>query len=369
VKIAHLTSAHPRADTRVFVKMCCRLARNGYNVTLVVADGLGPEFKNGVAVVDVGEPRSRLARMTETTISILDVALSLDADLYHLHDPELIPIGLRLRRHRKKVVFDSHEDVPKQLLGKPYLGPVSSRVASACISVFERFACAKFDGIVAATPTIRDKFLEVNARTVDVNNFPLSTDIYQLGTGDIKPNEVCYIGSISKIRGIREIVRALEYVQVPVRLNLGGRFADAVLEDEVKAYPQWERVNQLGFLDREGVRSTLARSVAGLVTLHPASNYIDSLPVKMFEYMAAGIPVIASNFPLWRDIVETSDCGVCVDPMAPREIARAIDLLTGDHLLARRLGENGRRAAANRYNWEREEEKLLAFYKMVLGQV
>lgn len=367
MRIAHLTSAHPRTDTRIFVKECCTLAANGYSVVLVVADGRGQDEKGSVKIIDVGKPSGRLSRMSKTTRTILEVALGLDADLYHLHDPELIPIGLRLKeRFGKRVVFDSHEDVPKQLLGKPYLGPVSSRVVSACFSAFERYACRRFDGIVAATPYIRNKFLQLNPVTVDVNNFPIIAEIYPVGQWETRRQEVCYIGSIGEIRGIREIVTALGYVHEGIRLNLGGQFSESCLEQEVKAYPQWARVNELGFLDRDGVRNTLARSMAGLVTLHPTANYLDSLPVKMFEYMAAGIPVIASDFPFWRDIVESSECGVCVNPLDPREIASAIELLTDDPNLARQMGEKGRRAVIDRFNWAAEEEKLLRFYDRIL---
>lgn len=366
MKIAHLTSVHPRGDTRVFVKQCCSLVADGFDVTLIVADSEGSELRDGVRIVDVGKPSGRLQRIFSTTRSILDCALKLDADLFHLHDPELIPVGLQLKRLGKKVVFDSHEDVPKQILAKPYLGPLSARTVSLVFARFERYACAKFDGIVAATPFIRDKFLSINPNTVDINNFPLSSEISPCVHWESKREEVCYIGSIGVIRGIREIVKAMQHVREPVRLNLGGRFSEIELEREVKAYPQWGRVNELGYLDRDGVCNTLARSMAGLVTLHPVVNYLDSLPVKMFEYMAAGIPVISSNFPLWRDIVETSDCGLCVNPLDPREVAAAIDHLTGEPELARRLGQNGRKAVLDRYNWAIEERKLLRFYEGIL---
>jgi glycosyltransferase involved in cell wall biosynthesis len=118
----------------------------------------------------------------------------------------------------------------------------------------------------------------------------------------------------------------------------------------------------LGVLDRRGVAEVLGRSVAGLVTLHPLVNYLDALPIKMFEYMSAGIPVIASDFVLWREIVQDGGCGLCVDPLKPNEIANAIDYLVTHPDEARRLGQNGRRAVVERYNWTVEEGKLLAFY-------
>lgn len=367
ISVAHLTSAHPRYDSRIFIKQCRSLAANGYDVSLVVADDRGDEVRDGVTIADVGRKSGRLGRMLVTTGEVYRKALVLDADAYHIHDPELIPVGVRLKHHGKHVIFDAHEDVPKQLLNKPYMGPLRLRALAGAFSIFERFACSRFDGLVAATPFIRDKFEPINARTVDVNNFPVLGELESVVPWGDKANEVCYVGGIAAVRGIREVVAAMDRVKNGVRLNLGGTFNEPALEAEVQGQPGWARVNALGFLDRAGVRGVLGRSLAGLVTLHPIPNYLEALPVKMFEYMAAGIPVIASDFPLWRQIVDGNACGICVNPLDPVAIAKAIDILARDPDLARRMGENGRKAVEGKYNWSREEDKLLRFYREVLA--
>ena len=361
-RVVHLTSVHPRYDTRIFVKQCRTLAGHCYEVTLVVADGKGNELKEGINIIDVGKPSSRAGRILQTTQQVLRQAVTLDADLYHLHDPELIPAGMRLKWLGRKVVFDSHEDVPLQILGKPYLPSMVRSMLSKVVDCYERYACPRMDGIVAATPFIRDKFLGMHARIVDINNYPILEELDIQMPWSQKQAEICYIGGIGANRGIREIVLAAELLRSNASINLAGRFTEADVEKEVKARPGWGRINELGFLDREGVRNTLGRSMAGLVTLHPIVNYLDALPVKMFEYMAAGIPVIASDFPLWREIVIGNDCGLCVDPLDPAAIAEAIDYLVGHPDEARRLGQNGRAAVMARYNWANEEKKLLDFY-------
>lgn len=316
-------------------------------------------------IVDVGRSGGRLQRVLRTTGRVLRAALTLDADVYQLHDPELIPAGLRLKRQGRQVVFDSHEDVPAQLLAKPYLNRFSRRALSTAFAAYERHACRRFDGLIAATPFIRERLAAINPNTVDVNNYPVLQEFETAPDWNRKAMEVCYVGSISAIRGIRELVRACEQLRSPARLSLVGGFSEPALEREVAGYPGWARVDAHGHLDRAGVQQAMGRAMAGLVTLHPVVNYLDALPVKMFEYMAAGLPVIASRFPLWQEIVEGNGCGICVDPMDPAAIAAAIDHFCRHPQEARRIGENGRRAVHTRYNWHGEADKLLAFHDRI----
>ncbi|MEE1867162.1 glycosyltransferase family 4 protein [Pseudomonas auratipiscis] len=369
MKVCHLTSVHPRYDTRIFYKECVSLSKAGYSVSLVVADGKGDELQGGVSIVDAGVLPGRINRIFRTTQRVLEKANQVDADIYHLHDPELLPIGLSLKKRGKKVIFDSHEDVPKQILAKPYLGRFSKKLVSSCVGAYERWACAKLDGIIAATPFICEKFKHVNSAVVAINNYPMIEELAEIGVEwSKKSSEVCYVGGFAVPRGVGEIVDAMAFVKSDTKLLLAGKFMDSVTEERIKNSSGWGRSELLGFLNRDGVRDTLYRSRAGLVTLHPIINYLDALPVKMFEYMAAGIPVIASDFPLWREIIEKSKCGLLVDPMNPVSIAQAIDSLMDDSEAARLMGENGRKAVRSTYNWGNESLKLVAFYKQIFDK-
>ncbi|MCA1246225.1 glycosyltransferase family 4 protein [Massilia sp. MS-15] len=365
-RIVHLSSAHPRSDTRIFVKQCRSLASQGHEVSLVVADGLGDAYVDGIPITDVGRSRGRRERMLRSTWRVGRAAMALDADVYQLHDPELLPVGLRLRFAGRKVVFDAHEDVPTQLLDKPYLSPFGARLLAASYGLLEKAALRRFDGVLAATALIRDRLSRIHPRTIEVNNFPCTEEFCV--ASDTGPREhFCYVGSISAIRGVRELVKACALLRAPARLSLAGSFAEPELEAEVARYPGWNRVDALGHLDRQGVAAVMSGAFAGLVTLLPTASYRDALPVKMFEYMAAGIPVIASDFPLWRNIVEGNRCGLCVDPHDPAAIAAAIDFLADKPALAREMGARGRRAVLERYNWENEAGKLAAFYTDLLA--
>lgn len=365
LKVCHITSVHRRLDTRIFVKMCSSLAKSGFDISLIVADGMGDEENDGVIIYDVGRSLGRFSRMLNAPRRAFSLARTVNADLYHLHDPELIPMGVKLKRLGKKVIFDSHEDVPKQLLDKSYLPKILRRMLSNVYAEFERRACSRFDAIITATPNIRDKFFEINSRSIDINNYPIASELRSVNSAPKKPT-VSYVGDISDIRGIRELVQAMGYVQSNVELSIAGEFRDKGVADEVRSQPGWKRANEMGFQDRAGVRDLLSRTLAGIVTFHWAPNHIDAQPNKMFEYMSAGVPVIASDFPLWREIVEGNNCGICVDPLDPRAIASAIDALAKDQNQARQMGQNGQRAVWSKYNWGSEEAKLLDLYQNIL---
>lgn len=370
IKITHLTSAHQRYDTRIFLKMCSSLAKNeNYKVYLVVADGKGDEIRNSVNIVDAGaKTGGRISRMTKTVKNVFEKAKELESHIYHLHDPELIPIGIKLKKLGKKVIFDAHEDLPKQLLNKPYLTKNLRLLLSKIFLIYEKIMFKRFDFIVAATPIIRDKILLINKNTIDINNFPTIKKSSFIQNWKNKKNEVCYVGGIDRSRGIYELVEAMNYTRNTV-LNLAGNFKIQQDKEELLKHEGWKNVNSLGYLDKAGVDEVYKRSKIGLVTLHPQVNYIESLPVKMFEYMEAAIPVIASNFPIWKSIIEEYKCGICVDPLDPKEIGQAINDLIGDEDLAKNMGENGRRAILEHFNWNIEESKLYKLYNTIIDEI
>lgn len=361
MRIVHLTSAHPRHDIRIFIKECGSLAAQGHEVSLVVADGLGEEIRCGVRIHDVGaRSGGRLSRMTKTVSRVARAALALKPDVVHFHDPELMLAALKLKRAGVKVVYDVHEDLPRQILAKHWIPKLVRPVVSHLLEALENYAARRFDAIVTSTPHIRERFVRLNARVCAVCNFPILEELVRATPWDARRNEVCYLGGISRIRGIEPIIAAMP--DVPARLNLAGIWSEPGLKESLAQQPGWARVNDLGVLERSAVADVLARSKLGLVTLFPTPNYVDALPIKLFEYMAAGIPVVASDFPVWRAIVDDAGCGLLVDPENPAEIASAMCSLLADDQRAEAMGARGQQAVLNKYSWAAEAEKLNALY-------
>ena len=367
VKVCHLTSAHPRYDTRIFLKECSSLLQAGYNVSLVVADGKGDEKRSEIAIFDAGASSGRFDRIRNAPDRVLKKALEINAKVYHLHDPELLTIALKLKKKGKIVVFDSHEDVPKQIRGKHYLNKFIKIVISNLFAWYEVYICRQIDAVIGATPSITQKFQKIRCYSVNINNFPLQNEFADPGRNySEKRKQVCFIGGISRLRGIVNVIQAFRYVKSGARLILAGEFDEQKVRDEVTADPAWDSITELGQVERVTVKEILRTSVAGIVTFLPAPNHVDSQPNKMFEYMSAGIPVIASDFPNWKQVIEDNQCGLCVDANNAISIAKAIDYMIENPLEARRMGENGSRMVRTKYNWSYEERKLLDFYKKIL---
>jgi glycosyltransferase involved in cell wall biosynthesis len=360
IKICILTSVHSPFDVRIFRKEAKSLVKAGYDVTLI-AQHDGDEVIDDIKVVALPKPRNRLLRMTKTVWQTYRAARKIKADIYHFHDPELIPFGLLLKLQGKSVIYDVHEDVPQQNLSKPYIPVRFRKPISALIESLEAFSARRFDAVVTATPFINERFLKLGAQAVNVNNYPLLSELFTIKKRwDKKEEVVFYVGGISRIRGAFEMVEAIG--KTGHGLLLAGTFESGI-ERELKKMPGWRRVEVLGFVDRDAVRNIATRAMGGLVLFHPEPNHINAQPNKLFEYMSAGLPVIASNFPLWRDMVEGNNCGLCVDPMNPTEIAGAIKRIIEYPNESEQMGRNGWKVVNEKYNWGIEEKKLLSVYQ------
>ena len=210
LKVCHMTSAHTQEDIRIFHKECVSLAQAGYE-TYLVSSGTKYE-KNGVHMIGIGEPeQSRRKRMTQYTRKVYKAAKEVDADVYHFHDPELLPYGLKLKKNGKKVIFDSHEDVSAQIKDKTWIPKPIRKMVSGIYRAYETYTVKQLDAVVAATPHIAESFKDRCKTVVVVNNYPKLDDIVFHETPFSEREAiVCYAGGIDELRGENIMIEAMK---------------------------------------------------------------------------------------------------------------------------------------------------------------
>ena len=349
-----MTSAHQSNDDRIFLKECQTLAV-AYERVYLTARGES-RLDSGVRVIGCGEPSGRLNRIVGFTKKVYRKALSLDCDVYHLHDPELLPYGVKLAKMGKKVIFDSHEDVPAQILDKSYIPAPLRRLVSELYRRYETYAVSRFAAVVTATPYIADRFRGRAKTVAAINNYPKLDDIvFHTEPFGERGAVVCYAGGIDELRGEKIMTEAMRDVR--------GTLIIAGDHEQLRMKKGSGEVEYVGRLDRAGVNALYGKAVAGLCMLKPAKNYINSQPIKMYEYMAAGIPFICSDFPKWKKIAERTKAGICVPPCDNRAVSSAIARLLSDRSLGQEMGRRGRRYVEKLYNWEAEGKKLIDLYQ------
>jgi glycosyltransferase involved in cell wall biosynthesis len=359
---------HDAWDVRIFHKECRSLAHAGYEV-IELTNEAADAVQDGVRIRGLGTCRNRLHRITTKMLTIAREAFRLKANVYHIHDPELLPLAVMLRACGKCVIYDIHEDLPRTILYKYYI-PAWLRVPLMRLTeLIENAAARAMSGLVAATPAIGDRFRAFHPNVAVVSNFPVLSELACSGPGEWsqRRHSIASIGGIAEERGIGELLAAMEQLpDTKANLELAGWFAYPALEKELTRSPSWRHVTFWGLLNRAGIVELLGGVRAGLAIYHPEPNYLRAQPTKLFEYMSVGIPVIASDFPLWRSIIAAAGCGLLVDPCDPSSIAEAITYLLTHDAEAEAMGQRGRAAVERQYNWEIEEGHLLGFYASLL---
>lgn len=361
-RVVHVTTAHSPTDNRIFRKECVSLAEAGFDVHLVAVTDHDHEV-DGVHVVALPRHPSRWRRMLLGPRDAWKALERLQPDVVHVHDPELIPLAvLWRRRHHAAAVYDAHEDLPKQVMGKPYLPRALRPAVAYAAHLVEALADRYLDAIVAATPAIARNYHR--ASVVLVQNFPWLRDFPAVQPMDTTRSDVTYIGAIAEARGAFEMIRAVEASRQQARLVLAGSVASTDLLQHIEDAA--DTTTYLGQLPVEQVPFTLADARLGLAVLHPLPNYLEAQATKLFEYMAAGRPFIASDFPSWRSMLDRYNCGMFVNPLDVKALTAAIDALLADADLARGMGQRGRTALVEHFTFEAESTKLVAMARGVL---
>lgn len=365
--IVHLGTTHKAFDHRIFHKESKTLAVNGYPVKIMVPHDRD-ETVDGIEILSVPIPATGKERMFKTTKNIYDRILKQipkENTILHFHDYDLLPYMFKLKKKGYRIIYDVHEDMPRLIKIQHWLPEWIKPFASTYLSWLEFKASRKFDGFIPATDVIAKRF--PTNKSVTVKNYPIILPPPKVHKRSIEG--VVYAGVITRQKGAVEMLEAVSRFnrkhKKEVKLHLIGTTFPSVLEGELK---EMDRDNVLvfhGWQSQAYIHEFTAKCIAGLVLIHMLPQYTEALPTKLFEYMNAELPVIASFTPVMKTIIDKAQCGYYVDPKNVDDIVRAIEKVASDEDKALEMGKNGYQSARDEYNWENEAEKLLRFYNKI----
>jgi glycosyltransferase involved in cell wall biosynthesis len=368
MRVCHLTSVHARYDTRIFQKECRSLSKAGYEVSLIVADGNGDEIVDKIKIYDVGFESNRIKRTISVLGRLNTKALELDCEIYHFHDPELIFSGLKLKKAGKKVIFDMHENIPADISEKKYLPVFLRKLFSKIYEKLEIYAVKRLDGIVSTIQSVNTRLAPYNNNIKLVTNYPdVLNNIEKL---PIKENILCFAGAIVPNWQHKEIIQALDNLENVKYLMAGP--AEANYLEELKLLKSWSKVEYLGVVPINTVFEMYKKATIGMV-IHIYCKNMDGVNgslsnTKLFEFMNWEIPVICTDYVLWKEIVDKNEkCGICINPYNTNAISESINYLINNPELAKKMGKSGRNAVIKKYNWQSQEKILLDLYQIIIN--
>lgn len=367
-RVCVLSSVHNTFDTRIFHKQARSLVNAGHEVTFFTPHN-ADETVDGIEIRAQPQPTNRIKRIVLTGRMCRE-ALRDDFDIYHFHDPELLPSGLFLELASSgRVIYDVHEDYKLAMFNRDWMPRPLQRLASVSVRVVERICSTPMSGIIVAADDIRPRFHH-HDNVVTVSNFPLRK--WAEDTPDPDPPtdgaRLVYCGKLSKSRGIPTLIRAVKHIPdtYDVTLSLGGAYVNKEMEVRLKRMVgETERIELLGWLpELADVIQLFRDSTIGMMCFRPVRNMLNGAyrSNKLFQYMSAALPIVVSDVGNWPSVVHDVDSGIAVNPRDPEAIANAVVDMLDDPERMCEMGENGRRAVLDRFNWESEAEKLLEFY-------
>jgi len=372
-KICHITSVHRRYDTRIYSKQAISLVRNGFDVTILVNDTLENESRDGVEIVSLNNIKlGRLNRIRLTKKIFLKKALEINADVYQIHDPELIPLGLSLLKENKTVIFDSHEDFPCQILEKNWIPFPLRKLISIIANSYYRINLKKFSAVLSVTPHIVDKINHMGANTFMVTNYPeldIEKNFNDRNQYMNREDNLFYLGTVYNSSQQENILESLNRVS-DIKYTIVGSI-DEEYKSQLSKYPAWDKVRFIDFVPRNEVRAISDIATVALCVFDYSPNLGYNVGTlgsnKLFEYMQSGLPIICTDFKLWKEnIIDKYNCGICVNPHDINEISNAIRYLKNNKEDAFKMGQNARRAFVEEFNWETQASEYIRIINKIL---
>lgn len=374
IKVCHVCSGHTSDDSRVFHKECQSLAQEGYEVHLIATDKSPNSYNSGnVTIHPLPVPTSRFERISRRRM-VADIAARLSADLYHVHEPELLGPVLN-RIGEKPVIYDAHESYIDVLGQRRWIPRPLRPLVKALWKKIEPRLVRRCRAVITVAEPMAEPFLRMHDRVEIIRNFPdLSHEEFSGIPASERQQACVFAGGLIENRNLKNMVLAISLLRkrgVGLQLWLAGKWESSEYERTIQKLVAEEgvagQVQYHGILSHKDALVLESRASIGMVTLLPIPNTLKTLPIKLFECMALGLPLVYSDFSLMQSYVHEYGVGVAVDPENTEQIADALEYLLKNPHAAQQMGRMGRRAVEEKYNWAHEGKRLLALYDEILG--
>ena len=271
----------------------------------------------------------------------------------------------------KKIIFDSHEDFPRQILEKDWIPSLIRKFISRSAEWYINKTFKKFDVILSVTPHIAENLKKASDKVFLLTNYPLLEDKFNDFTKDdyvSRDNQLCYAGTVYRSSMQENISQSIHNID-DIKYTIVGTF-NPVYKNDIEKYLRSPKIEVLDKVPREDLLKMYNKMTIGIAIFDYSPNLgykIGSLGVnKIFEYMYYGLPIICTDFELWKEIVDKHKCGIYVNPHNIDEITKAVLFLIANKEKAFEMGQNGRKAILNEYNWDRQGEIYLKIIKALV---
>jgi glycosyltransferase involved in cell wall biosynthesis len=367
-KICHVISGYYRTDARVFQRQCKSLHQAGFEVCLLTNDGEPSETIDDIKIIRCSSYwKSRFKVLLFTKRQFLKNAIDINADIYQMHSPELLSLGIALQKTGKKVVYDAHEDLPRHILEKDWIPKIFRRPLYLIIEKYMNSVLAKYDAIVSPHSHVVEYLKKINNEVLLVANFPIINKIDEVSKDDYMQRKkiMCYSGTVYNYSNQEAVLNAMKEIPV-ISYEIAG-FIDPNHLKTLETYDVFNRVTFLGRLPWDEMQVFYKKTIMGLVIYDYKLNLGYKLGSygtnKIFEYMEAGLPIICTDYILWKEIVDNYHCGICVEPGNIKQIQEAINFLLNNPDKAFTMGQNGRNAVLQKYNWSTQQDVYVNLFE------
>ena len=372
--VCFVNSVFGREDALIVYRQGMSLVEAGYKVSYTVFDDKPNETKECIEIFSMGEgPDGSKGRFLQRPKILKAFIDQHPADVYQISEPELLPLGLKLKKEGKTVVYNLREWYPDYYARKFKQKWTQKLVVWAVERYFHKIA-KKYDAVFNCMPEMREYIEKVMPCKYfeDTANFPIVHKDFSLNYEDYCKREpiISYFGSIYTISCQEEILQALESFP-DVKYLLAGVFYEDRYKKQLEQMPAWKQVTFKNGFTREELPGIIDSSIMGNVvkdfdqTETPQGSY--SI-IKIFETMEAAVPVILAKVPLYEQMVEKYHCGICVRPHSVEDFKNAIEYLLTHKKEAYEMGLNGRRAVIEEFSWDSQAKGYLKVINALVNE-